>query len=92
MEKVQGKNQKHKVKAFTLSTCGWCKKMKALLKDLDVEYEYVDLDLVTGEEREKVRAELRKYNSRMSAPTLVVDDGKDVIIGFDEEKVKECLR
>ena len=91
MEKVPGNKRDHKVKIFTLSTCGWCKKMKALLKDLDVEYEYVDIDLVTGEEREKVRAELRKYNPRMSAPTLVVDDGKDVIIGFDEEKVKGCL-
>ncbi len=91
MEKIQGKNQKHRVKVFTLSTCGWCKKMKTLLKDLDVEYEYVDLDLVTGEEREKVREELRKYNPRMSTPTVVVDDGKDVIVGFDDEEVRRCL-
>jgi len=91
MQKVPGKNKTHKVKAFTLSTCGWCKKTKKLLKDLDVEYEYVDIDLVTGEEAEKVREELRKYNPRMSAPTLVVDDGKDVIIGFNEEEVRRCL-
>ena len=91
MEKVPGKNQEHKVKVFTLSTCGWCKKMKTLLKDLDVEYEYVDLDLLTGEEREKVREELRTYNPRMSTPTVVVDDGKDVIVGFDDEEVRRCL-
>jgi glutaredoxin len=76
---------------FTLSTCGWCKKTKQLLKDLDVEYEYVDIDTISGEEREKVREELRKHNPRMSAPTVVIDDGKNVIIGFDEEEVREAL-
>ena len=64
---------------------------KKLLKDLDVEYEYVDIDLVKGDEREKVREELRKHNPRMSAPTVVIDDGKNVIVGFDEEEVREAL-
>jgi glutaredoxin len=91
MQKVEGKNKNHKVMIYTLSTCGWCKKMKALLKSLDVEYEFVDIDLLYGEEMEKVRGELKKYNSRASCPTLVVDDGKEVIIGFDEEKVRRCL-
>ncbi len=56
-----------------------------------MEYEYVDIDLVKGEEREKVREELRKHNPRMSAPTIVIDDGKNVIVGFDEEEVREAL-
>jgi glutaredoxin len=91
MEKVAGSKKDHKVMIFTLSTCGWCKKTKQLLKDLDVEYEYVDIDTISGEEREKVREELRKHNPRMSAPTVVIDDGKNVIIGFDEEEVREAL-
>lgn len=91
MEKVPGSKKDHKVMIFTLSTCGWCKKTKKLLKDLDVEYEYVDIDLVKGDEREKVREELRKHNTRMSAPTIVIDDGKNVIVGFDEEEVREAL-
>jgi glutaredoxin len=91
MTKVEGKNRDHKVTIFTLSTCGWCKKTKKLLKDLDVEYEYFDIDHLTGEEGDRVREEMRKYNPRMSAPTIVVDEGKDVIVGFDEEKVRSCL-
>ncbi len=91
MEKVPGSKKDHKVMIFTLTTCGWCKKTKKLLKDLDVEYEYVDIDLVHGEEREKVREELRKHNPRMCAPTIVIDDGKNVIVGFDEEEVREAL-
>ena len=91
MEKVPGNKKDHKVMIFTLTTCGWCKKTKQLLKDLDVEYEYMDIDTLKGEEREKVRAELRKHNPRMSAPTIVIDDGKNVIVGYDEEKVREAL-
>jgi glutaredoxin-like protein NrdH len=48
MQKVSGSNREHKVQVYTLSTCGWCKKMKALLKKLDVEYEYEDIDLLQG--------------------------------------------
>lgn len=91
MEKVPGKNREHKVKVFTLSTCGWCRKVKDLLKAMDVEYEYIDLDTLTGDDRERVREELRKYNPRISTPTLVVDDGKEVVIGFNEEKVRRCF-
>jgi glutaredoxin len=91
METVAGEKRDHKVMVYTLSTCGWCKKMKALLKDLGVEYSYVDLDQVHGAEAKQVREDLKKYNPRASAPTLVIDDGSEVIIGFDEEKVRRLL-
>ena len=92
MEKVPGNNREHSVRIYTLSTCGWCRKLKDLLKSLDVEYEYVDLDNLSGEEREKVRKELRGYNPNMTTPTMVVDDGKEVIIGFREDEVRRCLK
>jgi glutaredoxin len=91
MQKVPGNNRAHKVQIYTLSTCGWCKKTKALLKSLDVEYEYEDIDLLYGEEAERVRNEMRKYNPRISTPTIVIDDGKEVVIGHDEEKVRRVL-
>ena len=91
MTKVEGSNKGHKVMVYTLSTCGLCKKMKKLLKALDVEYEYIDIDLLEGEEDERVREEMRRYNTRLTCPTLVVDDGKEVVIGFDEAEVRRCL-
>jgi glutaredoxin len=90
--KVPGSNNKHKVKVFTISTCGWCKKMKRLLQSLEVEYEYVDLDTTTPEEDESVRSELRKHNPRMVTPTVVIDDGENVIIGYLEDKVRETFK
>jgi glutaredoxin len=91
METVAGEKKDHKVMVYTLSTCGWCKKMKALLKDLGVEYSYVDIDQAQGEEAKQVREDLKKYNPRASAPTLVIDNGNEVVIGFDEEKVRRLL-
>jgi glutaredoxin len=74
---------------FALSTCGWCRKTKALLKDLEVEYDCTDVDLLEGEARESVREELAKVNPRRSFPTLVIDG--EVIVGFDQDKIRKAL-
>jgi glutaredoxin-like protein NrdH len=92
MQKVPGKNKKHKVLLFTLSTCGWCKKTKELMQQLDCEYEYVDIDAVHGEEGKKVREELKKYNPSQNVPVIVIDNGKLVIIGYKEDRIKEVLK
>ena len=63
---VDGKD-KGKVMLYTLSTCGWCRKTKALLKDLDVAYDYIDVDLLKGDAQDEVVKE-----------TLVTRDGKIV--------------
>lgn len=90
-EKVSGKNDKHDVKAYTLSTCPWCKKVKKLLKNLDIEYRYTDIDLLSGEEKKKIKDELSEYNPVKNVPTLVIDEGKEVIKGYKEEKIREVL-
>lgn len=89
MNQVAG-NDRGRVHLFTLSTCIWCKKTKALLKELDVAYQYVDVDLLDGAEKEAAIAELKKHNPLCSFPSLVVEDGP-CIIGFDEAKIRETL-
>ena len=44
MEHIKGKN-KGDVMLYTLSTCIWCKKTKALFKELGVDFKYEDLIL-----------------------------------------------
>lgn len=90
-EKVLGTNTSHDVKIFTLSTCGWCRKTKELLKDLNVQYEYIDMDKIEGLDQTTARAELKKYNPRASYPTIVIDDGKIVIIGYKEDEIHEVF-
>lgn len=79
-----------KVRLYAISTCAWCKRTKNLLTEGKVEYDVTDVDLLAGEEKEKVREEVRRHNPRVSYPTMVVDDSI-VIVGFDEERIKEVL-
>jgi glutaredoxin-like protein NrdH len=79
-----------KVRIFAISTCAWCKKTKRLLDEHQVQYDVTEVDLLSGEEKERVREEVRKHNPRVSYPTLVVDDA-DVVVGFDEDRIKELL-
>jgi len=89
MQHVEGQN-KGKLVLFALSTCGWCKKTRALIEDLDADYEYVYVDLLKGEEREEVVEMVKKWNPQLSFPTLVVNDDK-TIVGFKEEEIKEAI-
>ncbi len=86
---VEGEDRGHVV-LYALSTCAWCKKTKNLLKELGTEYYYLDVDLLTGEEREKTVDELKKWNPRCSFPTLVINDDT-CIVGYDEHRIREVL-
>lgn len=88
--KVPGKNNKHKVFLYALSTCGWCKLTKQFLKDSDIEFEYVDVDLCNDEDKEKVRKDILNKGGSLSYPTIIIDD-KILITGFRKDKLKETL-
>jgi glutaredoxin len=54
-----------------------------------VEYNYIDVDLLEGEEKSKATEDVKKMNPRCSFPTLAIDD--QCIVGFDELKIMEAL-
>ncbi len=89
MQRVEG-SDRGSVRLYTLSTCVWCKKMKGLLKELDVGYEYTDVDLLEGEERERTMQEVRAVNPRCSFPSIVING--QCIVGFEEKKIREALQ
>ena len=88
--KVPGKNDKHKVLVYALSTCAWCKLAKQFLKDNSIKFEYVDVDLCDEEDKEKVREDILERGGSLSYPTIIVDD-KVLINGFRKDKLKETL-
>ncbi|MBN1495649.1 MAG: glutaredoxin family protein [Spirochaetes bacterium] len=87
MIRVKGKNV-GKLMLYALSTCIWCKKTKKLLDELKIEYEYVDVDLLEGEDSARAKDEIRKWNPQSSFPTLVINDER-CITGFNEKKIRE---
>ena len=88
--KVPGKNNKHRVLMYAISTCAWCKRAKKLLKDNNIEYEYVDIDLCSREDREKIREDILNRGGRLSYPAIVIDS-RILITGFQEDKIREAL-
>ena len=88
--KVEGNKKDHKVFLYTLSTCGWCKKTKQFLKDNDVEYEYIDVDMCTREERKKVIEDIKSRKASMGFPLAIIDD-EILISGYKVDKYKEAL-
>ena len=56
------------VKIYSLSTCSHCKSTKKFLNDCTVQYEFVDVDLLEGEERKAILEDVKKFNPKMLFP------------------------
>ncbi|MEW6262957.1 MAG: glutaredoxin family protein [Thermodesulfobacteriota bacterium] len=78
-----------KVFVYALSTCGHCKRTKQFLKDNQVAFDSIDVDLQEGEKRTALIDEVKKYNPRCTFPTVLIGD--QVIVGFQEETLKREL-
>ena len=78
-----------KVKMFTLSTCSHCKATKKFMHDNGIDFDYIDVDLLQGDERQNILKEVEKYNPQRSFPTIII--GNNIIIGFRENDIKEAL-
>ncbi len=87
---VEGKHNTHKVLLYALSTCIWCRKTRQLLEDEGVTFDFVYVDLVDADERERAREHIRTFSDRTSFPATIVDD-EDCIIGYKPEVIKERL-
>jgi glutaredoxin-like protein NrdH len=74
---------------YALSTCGHCRRTKELLRELGVDFEYVDVDLLEGDEMEEVYGRVMAVNPRGSFPTLLI--GERVIVGYREAQIREAL-
>jgi glutaredoxin len=74
---------------YTLSTCIHCKNVKKLLDNCKVKYDFKDVDVLSGNEREAVLEDIRKINADCSFPTIII--GEKVIVGFKEQEIREAL-
>ena len=79
-----------KVVMYGLSTCVWCKKTRQLLTDLGVDFEYIYVDNLDGDEEEKVIQVVKRFNPSVSFPTIVINDER-AILGFDEQAIRKAL-
>ena len=80
---------KNRVKVYALSTCIHCKNTKEFLKECGVDFDCVDVDTLSGEEREKIINEVKKINPELTFPTVVI--GNKIVVGFKKEQLKDAL-
>lgn len=78
------------IKVYSVSTCSHCKATKKLLNEHKVAYDFVDVDLHEGEDRDVILEEMKKFNPKCSFPTSII--GEQVIVGFRESEIKEALK
>ena len=77
------------IKIYTLSTCSHCKATKKFLNDCQVKYNFTDVDLLDGEEKDAILEDLKKWNPNCSFPTIII--GEKVIVGYKEAEIREAL-
>jgi glutaredoxin len=74
---------------YTLSTCSHCRRTKEFFRNQGIEFEFTDVDLLTGDERRHAVEQIRRLNPRVSYPTIIIGDR--VIVGFQENEIREAL-
>jgi glutaredoxin-like protein NrdH len=76
-------------KVYALSTCPYCKMARKYLEENDVPFDVVEVDLLTGTEREEAVAQVKRLSGGTSFPVMEVDG--EVIVGFNKPKMQKLL-
>jgi glutaredoxin len=79
------------VTLFTLSTCGHCRRTKSFLDEKGIAYDYVDVDLLSGETFTGMYDLVKSYNPRGSFPTIIIGEKKQVIVGDRLDEIAAAL-
>lgn len=72
------------VTIYSTPVCHFCQAAKEFFTDNEVEF--TDIDVAADQEK---RQEMIEMTGQMGVPVIRIDD--DVVVGFDEAKVKELL-
>ncbi len=73
-----------RVTIYSTPTCPYCKQAKAFMDEHSVQYE--DIDVSSDESKAQ---EMINKSGQMGVPVIDVDG--ELIIGFDEKKLKKLL-
>lgn len=74
-----------KVKIYTIPTCPWCMKTKEFLKANKIKFE--DINVASNQKSAK---EIINRSGQTSVPVIDIDG--NLILGFDEKKLKKALK
>ena len=74
-----------KIIIYGTDSCPWCHKARDFMKEHKVKF----IDKNVGEDQ-KAAQEMIKKSGQQGVP--VIDVGGEIIVGFDEEKIRNLLK
>ena len=88
----EGQKRDRKIIVYALSTCGFCRRGLAFLRENSFQFDFVYMDQISFELKGTIKDALaEKFKERVAFPFVVIDDS-DFIVGFNEEKWKEKFK
>ncbi|MBD3350476.1 MAG: glutaredoxin [Candidatus Lokiarchaeota archaeon] len=89
--KEEGNEYNHDIVVYALSTCGFCRRGLAFLRENNIPFNFVYVDKLPFDLKMKIKNDLKeKFGKRVVFPYLVYDD-KDLLVGFTKDEWKAKL-
>ena len=61
-----------------------------MLTDLGVDFDYIYVDLLSGNEEESAVREVKRFNPSVSFPTVIINDER-AILSYDEQAIRKAF-
>jgi len=74
---------------YAISTCPRCIRVKKFMDEVNLEYNLVEIDLISREERMKIVDRLRKFHPIVSFPVIENDDV--IMVGTTIDEIKQVF-
>lgn len=76
---------KHKVEIYSTATCHFCHMAREFFKEHSIEFTDYNVGVDTAK-----RQEMLEKSGQLGVPVIVID-GKDLVIGFDQKALTKLL-
>jgi glutaredoxin len=88
---VDGPHREHDITVFALSTCGFCKKALAFLRDQGIAHRFIHVDTIPVETKNEIKRILKEtYHDDVAFPFVTIDS-REHLVGFIEADWRKTL-
>ncbi len=74
---------------YALSTCPWCRKAKQWFTDMNVPFEFVDVDKLKRREQSEIAEKVFELSGGRRYPVAVING--EVVAGYNPERYLQLL-
>jgi len=75
---------------YALSTCPWCRKAKQWFTDMNVPFQFVDVDLLKGADQDAAADKAHELSGARRYPVVVING--EVVVGYNTDRYLQLLK